>query len=239
MAKKHKHEEHQNHERWVISYADMVTLLFALFVVLYALGEVKLSKLKELKKSIQFAFHFEGSGKTKDEGLHDKAQEGGELNMAALLLNAQKGPMKEFLAETLPQQFRETTGQSLEIVQTDDTIAFRGPLSAFFAPRSRQLRGEIHGWLTALVEGANSFTSEIRVQIRAPKTVIGRRANASLYSGDFCMERLGYLQLMLGLMPGIVDHQIQLEFRYLDRARARAGDWEDVADISFAFSNRK
>ena len=36
MARKHKHEEHQNHERWVISYADLVTLLFALFVVLYA-----------------------------------------------------------------------------------------------------------------------------------------------------------------------------------------------------------
>ncbi|MCH7861030.1 MAG: hypothetical protein IH998_04915, partial [Proteobacteria bacterium] len=47
MGKKHKQEEHVNMEAWVISYADMVTLLFALFVVLYALGEIKLSKLKD------------------------------------------------------------------------------------------------------------------------------------------------------------------------------------------------
>ena len=36
MAKKHKHEEHENHERWLVSYADFITLLFAFFVVLYA-----------------------------------------------------------------------------------------------------------------------------------------------------------------------------------------------------------
>ena len=47
MAKKHKHEEHVNHERWVISFADMMTLLFALFVVLYALGQADLSKAKD------------------------------------------------------------------------------------------------------------------------------------------------------------------------------------------------
>ena len=46
MSKKHKHEEHVNHERWVISFADMMTLLFALFVVLYAMGVQDLEKLK-------------------------------------------------------------------------------------------------------------------------------------------------------------------------------------------------
>ena len=52
------------------------------------------------------------------------------------------------------------------------------------------------------------------------------------------MERLSYLHLMLSLMPGVVDHQIQLEFRYMDRARTPRGDWEDIAEDTFAFSNR-
>ena len=53
MAKKHKHEEHVKHERWVISFADMMTLLFALFVVLYALGQADLTNCE--RELIHFA----------------------------------------------------------------------------------------------------------------------------------------------------------------------------------------
>lgn len=38
MRRKRKQEEHVNHERWVISYADFVTLMFALFVAMYAIS---------------------------------------------------------------------------------------------------------------------------------------------------------------------------------------------------------
>ena len=40
MARKKKHEEHQNHEAWAIPYGDLVTLLFALFTVMYAMSSV-------------------------------------------------------------------------------------------------------------------------------------------------------------------------------------------------------
>ena len=33
MARRRQHEEHENHERWLVSYADFITLLFAFFVV--------------------------------------------------------------------------------------------------------------------------------------------------------------------------------------------------------------
>lgn len=66
MGKKHKHPEHENLERWLVSYADFITLLFATFVVLYALGQLDLAKFKELKSSLAAAF----SGSTR--GLMDK-----------------------------------------------------------------------------------------------------------------------------------------------------------------------
>ncbi len=62
MPKRHKHEEHENHERWLVSYADFITLLFAFFVVMYAVSEVDAKKAKKVERSVQFAFHFEGTG---------------------------------------------------------------------------------------------------------------------------------------------------------------------------------
>lgn len=46
----------ENHERWIVSYADMVTLLFALFVVLYATSDANPQKLQSVRHSIDQAF---------------------------------------------------------------------------------------------------------------------------------------------------------------------------------------
>ncbi len=56
MARKKKHEEHENHERWLVSYADFITLLFAFFVVMYAISSVNEGKYKVLSMSIVEAF---------------------------------------------------------------------------------------------------------------------------------------------------------------------------------------
>lgn len=56
MAKKKKHPEHINLERYLISYADFITLLFATFVVLYALSQVDIKDFKALEDSIKQAF---------------------------------------------------------------------------------------------------------------------------------------------------------------------------------------
>ncbi|WP_322796496.1 flagellar motor protein MotB [Tepidiforma sp.] len=49
-------EKPENHERWIVSYADMVTLLFALFVVLYATSDANPQKLQSVRVSIDQAF---------------------------------------------------------------------------------------------------------------------------------------------------------------------------------------
>lgn len=56
MARKLKHEEHENHERWLVSYADFITLLFAFFVVMYALSSVNEGKYRVLSDSLVAAF---------------------------------------------------------------------------------------------------------------------------------------------------------------------------------------
>ncbi len=56
MAKK-KHEEHENHERWLVSYADFITLLFAFFVVMYSISAVNEGKFRTVSESIKAALN--------------------------------------------------------------------------------------------------------------------------------------------------------------------------------------
>lgn len=60
MKRRH-HEEHVNHERWAIPYGDLITLLLALFVVMYAVSAVNETKFRVMAQSINEAFN--GTGK--------------------------------------------------------------------------------------------------------------------------------------------------------------------------------
>ena len=57
MARKKKPEEHANHERWLISYADFITLLFAFFTTMYALSSVNEGKYRVMSESLKAAFN--------------------------------------------------------------------------------------------------------------------------------------------------------------------------------------
>jgi chemotaxis protein MotB len=48
--------EHENEERWLLTYADMLTLLFALFMVLFSISSVNISKYQVLQRSLKAAF---------------------------------------------------------------------------------------------------------------------------------------------------------------------------------------
>lgn len=56
MARKKRPEEHENHERWLVSYADFITLLFAFFVVMYAISSINEGKYRVLSDSLVDAF---------------------------------------------------------------------------------------------------------------------------------------------------------------------------------------
>jgi chemotaxis protein MotB len=55
-GKKHEAEEHENHERWMVSYADMMTLLLVLFIVLFAISQVDKQKFAALAKGLSASF---------------------------------------------------------------------------------------------------------------------------------------------------------------------------------------
>ncbi len=55
MARRHKKKGHENSERWLVSYADLVTLLFAFFVVLFASTQTDKSRAKQISQAVDKA----------------------------------------------------------------------------------------------------------------------------------------------------------------------------------------
>jgi chemotaxis protein MotB len=57
MNRRERRRGHVNHERWLVSYADFITLLFAFFVVLYASSKADQKKQQQVSQAIDSAFH--------------------------------------------------------------------------------------------------------------------------------------------------------------------------------------
>lgn len=91
MARKKKHAEHVNHERWLVSYADFITLLFAFFVVMFAASNSDHKKAGQVSQAVQSAFQelaiFTPSGKMVP--LYDDG--GVPSNSTSVVGNAQNG----------------------------------------------------------------------------------------------------------------------------------------------------
>lgn len=55
MSRRREHGSHENHERWLVSYADFITLLFAFFVVMFASSQADKGRAKQVSESVQAA----------------------------------------------------------------------------------------------------------------------------------------------------------------------------------------
>ncbi len=100
----HEEEEHENHERWLVSYADMITLLFVLFVVLYAISQVDQRKFAALKDGMAAGFGAPLSSFDGGQGpLNDKG--------------TQSQPLDVFSSVTTPTQPSSVSQKALEAAE--------------------------------------------------------------------------------------------------------------------------
>ena len=75
MSRRRRKSAHVNHDRWLVSYADFITLLFAFFVVLYATSQMDNKKVVQVSAAIHGAFQELGvfSGSAQDSPLRVEA----------------------------------------------------------------------------------------------------------------------------------------------------------------------
>jgi chemotaxis protein MotB len=73
MRRKHKSRPHVSHERWLVSYADFITLMFAFFVVLFATAQADKKKEAAVSQAIDQAFRTLGLFQPAKIDSHEKA----------------------------------------------------------------------------------------------------------------------------------------------------------------------
>jgi chemotaxis protein MotB len=124
-AKKH---EHVNHERWLVSYADFITLLFAFFVVMFAVSQVDSKKLGRFVESVNFAFQFDGVF-SPNQG--SPLARGGAAGTSIVPLVVAERPT--FLANRAASPRAKAIRESIETDLEEPRIA--GQISVRFDPR--------------------------------------------------------------------------------------------------------
>ena len=106
MAKKAKPPEHENLERWLVSYSDFITLLFATFVVLYALSQTDVAELSKIDESLQRAFST-ASILQGNDGVLDSGQ-------SILDSGAGNGFIQELMAEYISPKYESQSFEQIE-----------------------------------------------------------------------------------------------------------------------------
>lgn len=92
-----KPEENEHLDRWLVSYADFITLLFAFFVVMYATSTNNFEKQKEFEKSVRINLRIAGSGGGDGSGA-DRGEFGGENSAETVI------PLEGFPARGGPRE---------------------------------------------------------------------------------------------------------------------------------------
>jgi chemotaxis protein MotB len=118
--KKHEEEEHENHERWLVSYADMVTLLMVLFIVLFAISQVDRAKYEELATGLAASF---GGPVTVVQGTANEPSvlDGGE---APVDIESAIGPPQDVEREAVDAAAAEAAAERAQRVAAEAASAY-------------------------------------------------------------------------------------------------------------------
>lgn len=172
MAKRPKHEEHENAERWVLSYADMLTLLFALFVVLYASSQVDTNKLAVASESMRWALNYTGEGGiTKLSIFKGPPTEGGCV--ASLggkpMTSAVQRQMVEKLRQRIEKHLKvflvkQDKSPSITLELEGARLHIRLAAQRFFDPANASLRPDSLAILDAIASEIAESGFQIRVE---------------------------------------------------------------------------
>jgi chemotaxis protein MotB len=161
-----KHEEHENAERWLVSYADFITLLMVLFVVLYSMGQVDVKKYKQLASSMRAAFEGGGPVQVIDSQINGAGgnSEDGSPNPIVIPGIPQKPPEAQEVAGELTQMLKtRNLGGSVSVQTNIEGVLISLSEKLVFTPGTAKLNKDAYPVLDMIYDMAKSIENSIRI----------------------------------------------------------------------------
>jgi chemotaxis protein MotB len=177
MARKKRHEEHVNHERWLVSYADFITLLFAFFVTLYAISQVDAKKLGSLVKSMQSAFETRvfdaGSQKLNltDNGATGVEQQKLVEPISPLVVHADPS-FRKIQATIRERLVKERFVDKVRFIHDKRGLVISLTEAGFFDSGEAELKGSSLVVLDAIADSVLTLPNQIRIEGHTDTTPI-------------------------------------------------------------------
>ncbi len=153
-------------ERWLVSYADFITLLMVLFVVLYSMGQTDVKKYKQLADSMKVAFSVGGSSKLVDPKINSAAgaMEDGESKPIVIPGIPEDPPQTEEVAGQLTQMLSDNgIGNEVSVQTNIEGVMISLSEKLVFTPGSDQLAPEVYPLLDTIANMVIPIDNNVRL----------------------------------------------------------------------------
>lgn len=161
-----KHPEHANHERWLVSYADFITLLFAFFVVMFAVSQVDNAKLGRFTESVRAVTLW--NGPQLPRSAEGKGVASGPVTLIptnVVVSSMPTGAELSLIRNLLRQRLRQAiVGQRIAVEQDSQSLIVRLQDAGFFDGGSAELRPEGCADLRTVAAAIRDLPFMIRIE---------------------------------------------------------------------------
>jgi len=163
-ARKKFDEEPENHERWLISYADFITLLFAFFVVMYAISSVNIGKYRIFSDALGDAFGGAGSAQLINTEVPSLPLPNVALKRRAEAIRKEKEHMTKLAQDLLSTLAPLVKEGKVRVTQTSRGVSVEINASVLFDPGDARLTPESTEALRAVATLLRNDSHNVQVE---------------------------------------------------------------------------
>lgn len=174
MRRRRHSEQHENHERWLVSYADFITLLFAFFVVMFANSQVDKTKAAKLSESVKGALE-SGSMPVSIQGFLSRSRDvkpdqrgmgnaPGSWHPESVAVESQPVALLPSL-KSLEKQFQNEIAEGkIQVEMTARGIVVTMREAAFFQPGDDRVQASSIPMIAKVAETVRALPNPVRME---------------------------------------------------------------------------